>query len=320
MNDKIYKKIESYNTIVIARHIGADPDALASQLGLRESIKLTFPTKKVYAVGASSARFKYFPKLDKQEEFKDALLIVVDTPDKKRVDINSLDNFKYKIKIDHHPFVEEFCNIEHIVDTSSSASELILDLINETPLKINKKIARILFMGIASDTERFLFNTSSELLIKVANIIKTYDLDIEKLYNNVFKRPISEVRLQGYIAQNMLVTENGVAYIFISDDVMKSFGVDAGSAGNLINNFSNIENILVRVFFSEDVKNKLIKINIRSSGPVINGIAEKYNGGGHKFASGIRLTDPTNLKKVLADLDEACALYKEEERLRNEDK
>ena len=320
MNDKIYKKIESYNTIVIARHIGADPDALASQLGLRESIKLTFPTKKVYAVGASSARFKYFPKLDKQEEFKDALLIVVDTPDKKRVDINSLDNFKYKIKIDHHPFVEEFCNIEHIVDTSSSASELILELINETPLKINKKIARILFMGIASDTERFLFNTSPELLIKVANIIKTYDLDIEKLYNNVFKRPISEVRLQGYIAQNMLVTENGLAYIFISDDVMKSFSVDAGSAGNLINNFSNIENILVRVFFSEDVKNKLIKINIRSSGPVINGIAEKYNGGGHKFASGIRLTDPTNLKKVLADLDEACALYKEEERLRNEDK
>ena len=320
MNNKIYKKIESYNTIVIARHIGADPDALASQLGLRETIKLTFPTKKVYAVGASSARFKYFPKLDKQEDFKDALLIVVDTPDKKRVDINSLDNFKYMIKIDHHPFVEKFCDTEHIVDTASSAAELVLDLINETPLKINKKIAKILFMGIASDTERFLFNSSSELLVKVAKIIKEYDLDSEKLYNNVFKRPINEVRLQGYIAQNMLVTENGLGYIFISDDVMKSFGVDAGSAGNLINNFSNIEDILVRAFFSEDVKNNLIKINIRSSGPVINVIAEKYNGGGHKFASGIRLTDPTNLKKVLADLDEACALYKKEERLHNEDK
>ena len=320
MNNKIYKKIESYNTIVIARHIGADPDALASQLGLRETIKLTFPTKKVYAVGASSARFKYFPKLDKQEDFKDALLIVVDTPDKKRVDINSLDNFKYMIKIDHHPFVEKFCDIEHIVDTASSAAELVLDLINETPLKINKKIAKILFMGIASDTERFLFNSSSELLVKVAKIIKEYDLDTEKLYNNVFKRPINEVRLQGYIAQNMLVTENGLGYIFISDDVMKSFGVDAGSAGNLINNFSNIEDILVRAFFSEDIKNNLIKINIRSSGPVINVIAEKYNGGGHKFASGIRLTDPANLKKVLADLDEACALYKKEERLHNEDK
>ena len=34
----IYKKIEEYNTIVIARHIGVEPDALSSQLALRDSI------------------------------------------------------------------------------------------------------------------------------------------------------------------------------------------------------------------------------------------------------------------------------------------
>ena len=43
MFKKIYKEIKKYNTIVIARHIGVDPDALASQLALKESIKLTFP-------------------------------------------------------------------------------------------------------------------------------------------------------------------------------------------------------------------------------------------------------------------------------------
>ena len=50
MFKEIYKKIEEYDTIVIARHIGVDPDALASQLALRDSIKLTFPEKKVLAV------------------------------------------------------------------------------------------------------------------------------------------------------------------------------------------------------------------------------------------------------------------------------
>ena len=29
---KIYRQIKKYDTIVIARHIGPDPDALASQL------------------------------------------------------------------------------------------------------------------------------------------------------------------------------------------------------------------------------------------------------------------------------------------------
>ena len=36
--NQIYKQIKKYNKIVIARHIGADPDALGSTLGLKEAI------------------------------------------------------------------------------------------------------------------------------------------------------------------------------------------------------------------------------------------------------------------------------------------
>ena len=36
---KIFKQIKKYDTIVIARHIGADPDALGSQFALKEIIK-----------------------------------------------------------------------------------------------------------------------------------------------------------------------------------------------------------------------------------------------------------------------------------------
>ena len=56
---KIYKKIKEYDNIVIARHIGVDPDAWASQVALRDAIKATFPNKSVYAVGNSSSKFNY---------------------------------------------------------------------------------------------------------------------------------------------------------------------------------------------------------------------------------------------------------------------
>ena len=46
--NKIYKEIKKYDNIVIARHIGPDPDAIASQLSLRDSIRLTFPSKKAF--------------------------------------------------------------------------------------------------------------------------------------------------------------------------------------------------------------------------------------------------------------------------------
>ena len=40
---KIYKEIKKHDRIVIARHIGPDPDALGSQFGLKELILNTFP-------------------------------------------------------------------------------------------------------------------------------------------------------------------------------------------------------------------------------------------------------------------------------------
>lgn len=56
---QIFKAIKKYDTIVIARHIGADPDALGAQFALKEIILKLFPNKKVYAVGNPASRFKF---------------------------------------------------------------------------------------------------------------------------------------------------------------------------------------------------------------------------------------------------------------------
>ena len=146
--DTIYKLIKEHETIVIARHIGVDPDAMASQIGLKEGILKAFPDKKVYAVGTGAQKFTYLGKLDAMpEDLTDALLIVTDTPDKKRVDgVEDFSCFKDSIKIDHHPFMEKYCDFELINDKASSASEIIIDLLSETPLGIDKDIAYTLFI------------------------------------------------------------------------------------------------------------------------------------------------------------------------------
>ena len=312
MFKKIYEEIKRYQTIVIARHIGVDPDAMASQMALKEAILETFPKKEVYAVGQGSTKFTYLGKLDKQEEvdYDKTLLIVLDTPDKRRVDIDNLDMFKHKIKIDHHPFVEEFCDIEYIDEENSSASQIIVEFLYQTKLKKTKSVMEKLFQGIISDTNRFMFSNSGYKTFElVAKMMKDFNLNLPKLYEPLYLRPLREIKLQGYIEQNMTVTDNGVAYIKITDEIINKFKVDASAAGNMINNFNYIEEVLVWLTISEDVKNDILKISIRSRGPEINKIAEKYNGGGHKLASGARVKTMEEVEFLINDLDKACSEY-----------
>lgn len=313
MYKQIFKQIKKFDNIVIARHIGVDPDAMASQVALRDSIKLTFPNKNVYAIGASTVRFNYFGKLDKGinfEQLDNILLIVLDTPDKRRVDMTELKDYAYSIKIDHHPFIEKYCDLELIDDTKSSASEMVCDLIKNTKLKSDKQIAKNLFCGMVADTNRFMFNnTSYKTFNVVADLLKDDYFDITECYANLYRRPFAEMQLLSYMTNNMKITENGVGCVKIDNDVMTKFQLDSVSGGDLINEYNHVDELLVWVTATEDIKNSCIRVSIRSRGPVINKVAEKYNGGGHKLASGARVPSYEEVDLLVKDLDSLCEKY-----------
>ncbi len=310
----IYNEIKKYKKIYIARHIGPDPDAFGSQMALKESIKLTFPEKEVYAIGATVSRFKYFGKVDKVTNFdyENDLLIVVDTPDVKRVDIDNFLSFKHVVKIDHHPLVDKFGPIEYIDDTCSSASELILNLINHTKLKMNESVANHIFIGIISDTNRFLYNANPKTFTLITDLIKKQKLDVDRLYRLIYSKPLSEVRLMGHIASTLKVDKYGFAYVELDEDVMNSFGSDLAAASNMINDFNNINEVIVWVFITKD-KSNLYRVNIRSRGPVVNEIAARYGGGGHKYASGVRTDSKEVVDKLIKDLSECAKEYSKKE-------
>ena len=195
----------------------------------------------------------------------------------------------------------------------SSASQIVLELILDTPLLMDKQIAEQIFWGIVSDTNRFMFNNStSKTFHLIGDLIDKYELDINELYEPLYARPLSEVRLEGFIGANLEITENKVGYIKITDKILNEFQTDAASPGNMIGNFNYIDEIYVWIFITEDIKNENYRISIRSRGPIINSVAEKYNGGGHKFACGAKLKEMEKVDSLINDLDELCKRYLKE--------
>lgn len=311
---KIVKKIKKYDKIVIARHVGPDPDAVASQIALRDSIKLTFPKKQVYAIGNSVSKFKFYGNLDKVTDIKldDCLIIALDVPNLYRIDGISDIKYKEMIKIDHHPFEDVFGEVEYLDVEASSTCQMVTNLILNTNLKMNEKIAQNLYLGIVSDSDRFLVGSTTKETFRVVYELLNYsNIDFQSLYPVLYERPMSEIKFHSYIANNLTITENGLGYIKITPEILKEYGVDSSTPSNMINDFNNIKEIYSWIFITHDEKYEQFKINIRSRGPVINTVASKYNGGGHKFASGVKTKDESDIEKLINDLDEVCKNYKE---------
>ena len=311
----IIKKIKQYDTIVIARHIGPDPDAICSSLALRDFILENYPKKHVYAVGMGVAKFRVFGELDRIDvsTLHNPLLITLDVPNFYRVD--GVNNLKYKeiIKIDHHPFEEDFGGIEWINDESSSTCQMVASMLLKSNLDISRNVASNLFLGIVSDSDRFLLPyTTVETFEVVTNLLKRTSLPFNSLYEKLYERPMEEVKFHGFIASHLDVSENGFAHIIITDEILKEYGVDSATPSNMINDFNFMKGVFVWTFVTYDAKNAVYKVNIRSKGPVINGIASRYHGGGHKMASGVRTESLESIEGLLKDLDLECKKYKEE--------
>ena len=311
----IYKYIKKYDKIILARHIGPDPDALGSTLGLKDAILNTFPEKQVYAIGAPASRHKYIGTLDKftEDMYENSLLIVLDTPNISRIDGVDINKFEFKIKIDHHPFIEKFADIELVDETSSSASQLVMELIKTTKLKANKSCAEKLYIGLVGDTNRFLYYyTTPKTFDLVSYIIKETNIDFTKLYENMYLRSLHDLKFQSYIINNLTLTNNGLGYIKIDQSILDEYEIDAATASNMVNYLTFIEDMYAWAIFAYDKVNDNIRVSIRSRGPIINKVAEKYNGGGHIYASGIKLKDFDESDLVINDLDKVCEEYNNE--------
>ena len=228
------------------------------------------------------------------------------------IDGADINNFEFVIKIDHHPIIDKYANIEIIDDNACSSSQLILEFVYENNISLSESCAEKLFLGIVGDTDRFLHDyTSPRTFELVTRLLKDTNIDFTKLYGYLYQRPIAEVRFEGYIYQNLTLTENGVAYVKLTDKLMKEYGVDSAAAGNMINDLKFVNEITVWVFLSEDIKSNLIRANIRSVGPYVNDIATKYGGGGHKYASGVKLKSWEEADKLIKDLDIITKEYKQ---------
>jgi bifunctional oligoribonuclease and PAP phosphatase NrnA len=309
MKKEILEAIETYETIIVHRHVRPDPDAYGSQCGLVEILKASYPEKKIYAVGKEDPSLHYLRRLDQisDEVYKGALVIVCDTANAERICDERFSMGDMLIKIDHHPNEDPYGDLLWVDTTASSVSEMIYEFYlfgREKGLKINDEAARLLYAGIVGDTGRFLFPSTTDKTFAYAGELIHYHFSRTELYDKMYELESNIVKLSGHILQNFELRPSGVASMILSKQLLDKYGAIPSEASLLVGTLGNVKGIKAWVFFIEE--NDQIRVRLRSKGPVINGIAKMYNGGGHPLAAGASIYSWDRVNDVIAEMEKVC--------------
>lgn len=207
------------------------------------------------------------------------LLIILDTNKKDLVQNKEvLDYFDKKIVIDHHELGKNsIYDGYQIIDVEcSSASQMVVQILNEYKVDINSYLATMLLSGIVLDTNNFTLNTNEETFYS-AYYLTVFGASIKKV-QYLLKQDINH-----YIEQQKLLTNIEI----INDKIAIAKGTpytiyrreDLARIAETLLFFNNIElSIVIGKINKNDVG-----ISARSFGNVdVEELMTKLGGGGNK--------------------------------------
>ena len=305
MFENILRLIEAYPKIIIHRHKNPDGDALGSQLGLYYMIRDSFPEKSVYMVGDMTPRYAFMVdrEMDElsDEDFSGALSIVLDTSAKSLIADERYTLAEKTVRLDHHIFCENICELE-LTDTSfESCCGLVAALAMNTPLVLNSTAAKALYTGMVTDSGRFRYDSTTAKTHTVAAYLMSVPFDTGDIYRNLYSDDLERIQLRAKFTLKIQFAAPGVAYIYTTKDEVNSYGVDTFTISRgMVGVMGEIRGVDVWANFTETDEGVLCEL--RSSLYNVNKTAVKYGGGGHEKASGATLKDRAEAMAMLQDL------------------
>ncbi|MDR2822428.1 MAG: bifunctional oligoribonuclease/PAP phosphatase NrnA [Acholeplasmatales bacterium] len=303
----IWDYIKKFNRIIIHRHTRPDFDAIGSQFGLKLALKKEFPDKEIYAVGDLNLEM-YHAKMDiiPDNYYEDALVIVTDVAVTKLVSDKRYSLAKNVIVIDHHENECDFrIDYQVIRPKYSSASMLVSDILLENNVTLDSEIASFLYLGVVTDTGRFLYldSLSASSTFKIASYLTSYEPDISLLYDLLYTETL-EYRRKKDTFRDFKV-RNGVGYRINTPEIVRDSGLDIGSINRgMINLMSGLQEVPIWISFTYDPNDNIVLGEIRSRGIVVVDVARSYGGGGHNYACGFSLKDFSKVDEIIDKLGE----------------
>ena len=313
---EVLNTIKEFDRIIIFRHFRPDGDAVGSTKGLKRILQISFPEKEIVLQNCDFADYVSFlggeDELREDDFYADALGIVLDTATAARISNQKFSLCKKLIKIDHHIPLESYADINWVEEERSSCCELITAFYDamRNELKIDTEAATYLYTGLVTDSGRFRFRSVSGDTMRLAGLLLDAGVDTDHLYAHLYMKELSEFKFQSYVLDNIKITENGVAYIYIDKQTMEKYTLSFEQASACVSYMDSIKNSLIWLAFIDSDNSEDIRVRLRSRFVTVSELGNKYGGGGHACAAGATVHNKEQMMELISDADKLLGEYK----------
>lgn len=301
--EAIVNTIKAAENILVLTHVHPDGDALGSQIAMGYILESLGKKVTLFGEEQASHLYDFLPGCEK---------LITSMPDLQKFDcgiaLDCGDCFRLGCKMDNlltvHPFIvidhhaghKEFGDVRWVEPKMASTGEMVYEIAKALDAEISYETAYCLYTAIVSDTGSFKYSSTTAdtfLIAKdlVQKGVKPADV-AGKLFDNF---TVNRLNLMKLVLDSLeLYADDRIAFISAPYELFEKTGTTQADSETFINYPRSLSTVEVAVFIKE-TESGLISASLRSKGEScdVAKVAASFGGGGHRNASGFKLSSET---------------------------
>jgi len=298
--ERVSAELRTRDRFLLTAHEGPDGDALGSLLGMHQLLtqlgkdSVMFLAAKEFPL---PVEYRFLPLEEVFHEppadMADRTVVFLDCGNIDRMPVDFLTaGGNDVINIDHHHDNTRFGDFNLVDVEASCTAEIVYDLALLLEAEITPEIAAALYVGLITDTGKFMYENTSAHTHRVAAELIDAGVDIDDTYRRLYEHvPMEKLQLVVRSLQKIQrLCEDRLVVTNITAADYEATGAGEEMTEGVIDHLRSIDGGKVAAVI-RDLGNRgraARKVSLRSSeGDVdVSAIARKNGGGGHKRAAG----------------------------------
>ena len=298
--DQVVEELRGADKFLLTTHENPDGDALGSLLGMHGVLTQLgkdalmylspdeFPLPHEYRdmenrdiVGA--------PPADMDERV--AVFLDCGNIDRMPVDFLQRDGI-HILNLDHHPDNPRFGTANLVDPVASCTAEIVWRLAKELGAELTTEIARALYVGLITDTGRFMYeNTTAEAHTMAAELIEA-GVQPHVLYSRIYESlPLERITLLSRALSTIRRFDDGtVTMLHLTAEDFEQTGAVENDSEGIIDHARAVEGtavaVLVRELTGDRAGKRKVSLRATDGRVDVSEIARSFGGGGHRQAAG----------------------------------